>query len=122
MNVTLWIAQILLAVGFGMAGVVTSTMPEEKLQKNMGAAQISLGTVRFTAAAEIAGALGMILPPASGIATWLTPLAGVGLAVIMVLAAIMHARHKEWNTIVINVVLLIVAVLVAWGRFGPYSL
>jgi hypothetical protein len=36
-------------------------------------------------------------------------------------AAITHARRKETPMIAIDVVLLVRAVVVAWGRFGPYS-
>jgi hypothetical protein len=36
-------------------------------------------------------------------------------------AAITHARRKESQAIVFNVVLLVLAAVVAWGRFGPYS-
>ncbi|WP_406435249.1 DoxX family protein [Streptomyces sp. NBC_00631] len=58
---------------------------------------------------------------ATGIAPVLTPLAATGLVVVMVLAAITHARRKEPGAIAFNAVLLILAALVAWGRFGPYS-
>lgn len=70
---------------------------------------------------EFAGALGLILPAATGIATVLTPLATAGLGVTMLLAAAYHARKKEFPAIGFNAVLLILAALVAWGRFGPYS-
>lgn len=39
----------------------------------------------------------------------------------MVLAVRVHARRKEPGAIATNAVLLALAVLVAWGRFGPYS-
>jgi hypothetical protein len=39
----------------------------------------------------------------------------------MVGAAITHARRGETPMIAVNVVLLVLAVVVAWGRFGPYS-
>ncbi|WP_245797426.1 DoxX family protein [Mangrovactinospora gilvigrisea] len=39
----------------------------------------------------------------------------------MVLAALTHTRRKEPQAIAFNAVLLILAALVAWGRFGPYS-
>jgi hypothetical protein len=39
----------------------------------------------------------------------------------MVGAAITHARRNEPQMIVFNVALLILAAVVAWGRFGPYS-
>jgi hypothetical protein len=49
------------------------------------------------------------------------PLAATGLALVMVGAAVVHARRKENQMIVANVVLLALAVFVAWGRFGPYA-
>ena len=57
----------------------------------------------------------------TGIAVWLAPLAACGIVLIMVLAAGLHARRKEPGAIATNVVLLVLAVFVAWGRFGPYS-
>jgi hypothetical protein len=51
----------------------------------------------------------------------LTPLAATGLAVLMVLAMGYHARRKESMPIAINAVLLILAALVMWGRFGPHA-
>jgi hypothetical protein len=62
---------------------------------------VSDGTLRLIGVTEFAAALGLILPAATGIAVWLTPLAACGIAT--------------------NLVLLALAVLVAWGRFGPYS-
>jgi hypothetical protein len=32
-----------------------------------------------------------------------------------------HLRRKENQMVIGNVVLLALAVVVAWGRFGPYS-
>ncbi|WP_306457962.1 DoxX family protein [Streptomyces sp. SA15] len=64
---------------------------------------------------------GTVGQPATDIAPVLTPLAATGLVVVMVLAAITHARRKEPGAIAFNAVLLILAALVAWGRFGPYS-
>jgi hypothetical protein len=36
-------------------------------------------------------------------------------------AALTHLRRKEPPAIAINLVLLVLAAVVAWGRFGPYS-
>lgn len=66
-------------------------------------------------------ALGLILPAVTGIATVLTPLAAVGVALIMIGAVITHARRAEWQNVGFNVVLLAVAIVIAWGRFGPYA-
>jgi hypothetical protein len=51
----------------------------------------------------------------------LVPLAAVGLVLLMVGAAITHARRNEVPMIAGNLVLLAVAAVVIWGRFGPYS-
>ncbi|WP_328437093.1 DoxX family protein [Streptomyces sp. NBC_00444] len=122
MNVILWILQALLAAMFAMAGVMKSTEPKDKLvEKLPWAADFSPATVRFIGIVEFAAALGLILPAATDIAPVLTPLAATGLVVVMILAAITHARRKEPSAIVFNAVLLALAAVVAWGRFGPYS-
>ena len=76
-------------------------------------------TIRFIGIAEILGAIGLILPGATGIAAVLTPIAAVCLAVTMVLAAVVHGRRGETQAIVVNVVLLALALFVAVMRFGP---
>ncbi|MEU7004076.1 DoxX family protein [Nonomuraea sp. NPDC046570] len=52
----------------------------------------------------------------------LTPLAAMGLAITMLGAAATHARRKEPLAIAVNVVLLALAAVIAWGRFGSYAL
>ena len=122
MNLFLWILQAVLAAMFAMAGVMKSTQPKDKLvDKLPWVADFSPATVRFIGIVEFAAALGLILPAATGIAPVLTPLAATGLAITMVLAAITHARRKEPSAIAFNAVLLILAAIVAWGRFGPYA-
>jgi uncharacterized membrane protein len=122
MSVFLWILQAVLALMFAMAGALKATQPKDKLVTRLPwVADFSQGTVRIIGIAELAGALGLILPAATGTAPVLAPLAAAGLAVIMVLAAITHARRKEPGVIAFNAVLFVVAVVIAWGRFGPYS-
>ncbi|WP_433057234.1 DoxX family protein [Dactylosporangium sp. CS-033363] len=118
MNIFLWVLQILLGVAFIGAGAMKSTQPVEKLATNMTwVNRYSKSTVRFIGIVEILGGLGLILPWATGIATILTPLAAVGLALIMVLAIVDHARAKEYPMIGFNVLLGAIAVVIAIGRF-----
>jgi len=49
-------------------------------------------------------------------------LRGLGLVLLMVGAAFTHRRRGELPLIGINATLLLVAVVVAWARFGPYPL
>lgn len=123
MNVVLWILQWVLAVAFAVAGVLKSTQPKEKLAPQMPWVEdFSPATVRFIGVVEFLGALGLVLPALTGIAPILTPLAATGIAVIMLLAAVVHARRKEPSGIAVTVVILVLAAIVAWGRFGPYPL
>ena len=122
MNVFLWVLQIVLALMFAMAGVLKSTQPREKLQGSLPWVEdFPTSTVRFIGVVELLGALGLILPAALDIVPVLTPLAATGLAIVMVLAMNTHRRRREPSGIAFNVVLLLVAVVIAWGRFGPYS-
>ncbi|MER7278179.1 DoxX family protein [Dactylosporangium sp. NPDC000244] len=118
MNVFLWVLQVLLGVAFLGAGAMKASQPVEKLGKNMTwVHRYSPGTVRFIGVTEILGGLGLILPWATGIAPILTPLAATGLAVIMLLAVVDHARAKEYPMIGVNVLLGALAVIIAIGRF-----
>ncbi len=122
MNVFLWILQGLLAAFFLLAGAMKVTQPKEKLVEQMDwAADFSEGSIRVIGSLEVLGALGLIVPPLVGIAPILTPIAAVGLALLMISAAVVHYRRSEPQMIVRNVLLLIVAAVVAWGRFGPES-
>lgn len=122
MNVAVWIVAAVLAAVFAMTGLMKSTQPKDKLAEKLPwVDDVSTGTLRLIGVAELLGALGLILPAWTGIAPILTPIAAVGLAVIMVLAVVTHARRKEPSAVVVNLVLLVAAVFVAWGRFGPYS-
>lgn len=119
MNTALWIAQGILAAMFAMAGVMKSTQPIDKLIKSglNWTERVSVSTVRIIGLSELLGAIGLILPWALGILPILTPVAAVGLAVIMVLAAIHHLKYKENKAIIFNVVLVLLAIFVAYGRF-----
>jgi uncharacterized membrane protein len=117
-NIVLWIIAILLAFAFGAAGLTKISQPKEKLSPKMHwVDDYSANSVKLVGLAELLGAIGLILPQATGIARILTPLAAVGLAVIMVLAAVYHAKRGEKREIVINVVLFALAAIVAIGRF-----
>ena len=119
MNLFLWILQGLLAAAFAGAGVMKLTQPVEKLGKQMTwVPRFSVPTVRFVGAVEVLGAIGVVLPWATGIAKVLTPLAAVGLAVTMVLAAVHHLQHKEAKQMPSSVVLFVLAAVVAIGRFA----
>ena len=122
MNVVLWVLQIILALVFAAAGVMKATQPKEKLAARLPWVEdFSPAVVRFIGVVELLGAIGLVLPAAVGIAPVLTPLAATGLAVVMVLAMLTHRRRHEPSAIAFNAVLLVIAAVIAWGRFGPYA-
>ncbi len=118
MNIALWIVQGLLALAFLMAGGMKVMQSKEKLAESMAwVNDFSANTVKLIGVLEILGAIGLIAPQATGILPILTPLAAVGLALVMIGAAITHLRRGEMPMIGINAVLLILALFVAYGRF-----
>src|SRR5579883_729550 len=116
MNIALWIVQILLALVFLMAGVMKASQPIEKLQKNMNwTKHVSPGFVRVVGILEILGALGLILPVATHILPWLTPVAAIGLVLTMIVAIALHLRLKEASRAGMPFILLLLALFVAIG-------
>ncbi|MGI5520739.1 DoxX family protein [Micromonospora sp. CA-259024] len=134
MNVVLWIIQILLAAVFAGAGVTKLTQPKERLRDRMTWVDpVPPTQVKALGAVELLAAVGLVLPPLTDIATVLTPLAAVGLVIVMVGGIRVHLRRVKTETAperrrletqgaVACVVLLVLAAVVAWGRFGPYPL
>ena len=117
MSIALWIVQGLLAVAFLGAGASKLSQPKEKLLKNMPWVEdFSQPAVRLIGAAEVLGAIGVVLPALTGVLPWLTPLAALGLVLLMVGAALTHLRRKEYGNVAINAVLLVLAAFVAYGR------
>ncbi len=118
MNIVLWVLQGVLGAAFIAAGLMKATQPKEKLPAAMTWTQrYGAGTIKFIGVMELLGGLGLILPWATGIAPVLTPIAAVGLLVVMLLAAVDHVRAKEYSVLPVNLVLGGIALVIAIGRF-----
>jgi len=119
MNIALWIAQGLLAAMFGMAGIMKTTQPKEKLGEQMPWVLDLPQWVRFIGLVELLGAIGVVVPWATGILPILTPIAAASLALVMLLAIIYHIRAKDdTKSYAPSVFLLLLSAFVAYGRFG----
>lgn len=79
-NILLWTIQVLLAALFLFAGIMKFLIPAAQLTAQ---SPFSAAFIRFIGVAEIAGALGLILPGLTRIQPRLTPLAATGLVLIM---------------------------------------
>jgi uncharacterized membrane protein YphA (DoxX/SURF4 family) len=121
-DTALWIVAIVLALGFASAGVMKLLQPKEKLAAaGMGwTDDFTSGTVKLIGGLEILGAIGLIVPAAIGVVPVLVPIAALGLIAVMLGAAVVHTRRREPAMIAVNAVLLAMAAIIAWGRFGPY--
>jgi hypothetical protein len=116
-TISLWVAQLLLAALFGFVGVMKLTAPIADLAKQMvWPGDVSPALVRFIGACELAAALGLTVPAATRIRPLLTPLAGGGLVMLMVLAMAFHLARGEMQMLPGNLVLGALAGFVAWGR------
>ncbi len=117
MNIGLWIAAGLLAAVYLAVGL-TKLARGRALRHRMGwVDDFPDPVVRFIGLAEIAGALGLVLPKVTGTVPILTPIAGAGLVLLQVLAIAIHVRRGERAQLGINVLLLLLAAFVAVGRF-----
>ncbi len=121
MNIVLWILQVVLTIVNALHGwlyVAWSPATEERMRKR-SPKPLGLHPVfrTFIGVAELLAAIGLILPAATGILPWLTPLAGAGFALIMAGAVVFHLRRQETSNIMSSAVLCILAALVAYMRW-----
>jgi uncharacterized membrane protein YphA (DoxX/SURF4 family) len=115
MKIALWIVQILLAFVFVASGSM-KLFAFDQFAASAPALADQRGLVTFIGIAELAGALGLILPRLTGILPVLTAWAALGLATIMFLATGFHLARGEGSHAVITVILLALAAFVAFGR------
>jgi uncharacterized membrane protein YeiB len=98
MHKTLWALQILLAFSFAAAGTIKLSTPQSQFASdpNMSWAEDYSDTqIKLIGAAEVAGAIGLVAPMATGLLPVLTPLAGAGLALLMGGAVSTHLSRGE---------------------------
>ena len=123
MHIALWVLQALLALVFLGAGLNKLAKPKPAVvPPAMGwINDFPANSIRLIGLAEVLGGLGLLLPAALGILPWLTPVAALALAVLMLGAANVHVKRRE--TAAPTLVLAILALLVFIGRFwiAPFS-
>jgi hypothetical protein len=117
-NYGLWTVQVILALLFLFTGSMKLILPIEALTKQMALPGLLL---RFIGVAEVAGALGLILPGLLRIRTELTPLAAAGLATIVACATILTIVVGGGAAALIPFVTGLLAAFVAYGRAGSLS-
>ncbi len=116
MNIALWIAQILLALIFIFAGVIKFVTPMDEMLKQMPIA-LPPAFLIFTGIVEVLGGLGVILPWLLNIRPGLTPLAAVGLVIVMIGAVVYTIAAGDPAPALIPAAVGLLAAFVAWGRW-----
>jgi uncharacterized membrane protein len=97
MLIALWIITGLLALAFLGAGVLKLVRPRSALVDGgmPWAADYSPAVIKAIGAIEVIGAVGLVLPMLTSIAPLLSPIAALGLTIMMVGAVVVHARRRE---------------------------
>ena len=126
MEIALWVITIILALAMALSGGMKAISGREKLLNNprmAWAGDFSDPMIRFIGTAEFLGALGLILPAVTGIAPIVVPWAAVGLAVTMLGAVVVHIRRGDGaQAAIAPFIFFLMAVFIAWGRFGSYPI
>ena len=113
MTTALWIVQVLLALLFLFAGSMKLILPIEMMTAQMPLPGLFL---RFIGVAEVAGALGLILPGLLRIRPMLTPLAACGLVIVMIGATVLTVASGDVASALVPLVVGLLCTAVAYGR------
>jgi hypothetical protein len=119
MIIAYWIIAALLALFYIYSGGVKVLRSPDQLRPMMRWIDtIPLPTVRAIGILELAGALGLILPPLTNILPGLAVAAAVGLALVQIGATVLHLSRGEAKQIGMNIALLVLAIAAAWLATG----
>ena len=115
LNLVLWSVQGFLALFFLAAGA--PKLLGRGIERWTGFSDVPRPLVVFIGFAEVLGAAGLVLPMTTGMLPWLTPLAAVGLAIIVLMAAGFHLRADERLNAVESGLWASIAAVIAIGRW-----
>ncbi|HXN48759.1 MAG TPA: DoxX family protein [Bryobacteraceae bacterium] len=123
MKTTLWTAQVLWGVSFSITGFgkmlfYNPALWNQAVHQVPWFSAVPQDLMIFIGLCEFLGGVGLILPAMTGVKPNLTPIAAIGLTVIMILAAIFHIARGEYSFLAINIVLGGVAAFIAYGRLS----
>jgi hypothetical protein len=116
-NIFLWVAQVLLFL-FLLAGAgMKLLMPIDKLAAMMPwMGQATPGFVHFTGVVDLLGAVGILFPTLLHVKPRLTVWAAYGILALMACAIAFHVSRGEGTLIAPNIIIVLLAAFVAWGR------
>ncbi|GAA2314034.1 DoxX family protein [Streptomyces violaceusniger] len=114
MNVAYWIVAGPLALFYLYGGGVKVVRSRERLRPMMAWVDTTpMAAVRAIGVIEVLGAIGLILPPLTGIAPWLALAAAIGFVVLQIGATRVHLRRGD-RQVALNITLFLVAAVTIW--------
>lgn len=116
LNIGLWIAQGIVALMLLWGGYAKLGMPKEELIQMIPWATEKPSLLMFTGVVDVLGGLGLLLPALLKIKPQLTIYAAYGTAILMISALVFHIFRNEYESIGMNVLILLLALFIAWGR------
>jgi putative oxidoreductase len=118
LNITLWIVQGLTATLMLMSAYMKIATPILELSsKWKWTGELPETVVRLLGVIDLLGGIGIILPALLRIKPSLTPLAAVGIILLMISASVFHISRGEASVIGSNIILMFLASFIAWGRY-----
>ena len=117
MEIALWIVAALVALLYLAAGWQKVFATEKYSAMAAWTTRTSPSVVRIVGVLELLGAIGLILPQATGIgAPLLTILAAGGLVLVQLVAIVIHLNEKVYKSLPMNLLLVILPLSVFLGR------
>jgi DoxX-like family len=118
LNITLWIVQGLTAALMLMSAFMKIATPISELSvKWKWTGELPETVVRLLGVLDLLGGIGIILPALLKIKPSLTPLAALGVVLLMISASVFHISRGEASVIGFNIILMLLASFIAWGRY-----
>jgi uncharacterized membrane protein YphA (DoxX/SURF4 family) len=112
-----WVFSSVLALVFLVTGLTKALFYQKALKAFQWVEDVPRWLVPIIGVLEILGALGLILPAATGVYPMLTVYAAAGLAVLMLSAGTFHAQRHERDMVAVTMLLMLLAGLVAYGHW-----
>jgi len=117
LHIALWVVQVLVALTLLWASAVKLFQPVEEVAALWPwAGEVPVAVLKFTGVVDLLGGLGLILPALLRIQPRLTPIAALGLVVLMCCASVFHIARGEGSQIGFNVLFAALSAFIAWGR------
>lgn len=122
LRASVWIAEVVLAVFYVVAGLLKMFVPMDELSAIIPwTGDYSEGFVRFTGFLDFLAAAGILLPDLLRTWAWITILAALGSAVLQILAIGFHLWRGEFAVLLINFSALALSAFILWGWARTHS-